>query len=126
MRKLSWLLICLLLISYAALAAADDPRPVIGTWEGESICTVRPSPCHDEHVIYDITADKEKLSISMDKVVNGERENMGALPCTYKSSTLRCTFRDTVWTFAIKDKQMQGELHLGDGTLYRRIKAQRK
>ncbi|MBZ5571349.1 MAG: hypothetical protein LAO09_05655 [Acidobacteriia bacterium] len=24
-----------------------DVRDVLGTWEGESICTVRPSPCHD-------------------------------------------------------------------------------
>src|SRR5437879_13856087 len=30
----------------------------LGAWEGESKCTVPDSPCHDEHVIYEIAADK--------------------------------------------------------------------
>jgi len=37
---------------FLAAAAAD---PISGTWEGTSLCQVKPSPCHDEHVIYRVT-----------------------------------------------------------------------
>ena len=110
------------------LASSQSLKEVVGTWEGESKCTVIPSPCHDEHVIYEITQEghSNKLSISADKVVEGERINMGTLPCSYHSPKLECTYRDSLWTFVIKDKEMAGKLTRADGTVYRKITAHKK
>ena len=110
----------------ATAASAADAKAYVGTWEGESLCTVHPSACHDEHVIYDVTAAGEKLNMSADKVVDGKRINMGSLPCAVEAGALRCPFRDTVWSFTAKDKVMEGELRLGDGTLFRRVKVEKK
>ena len=108
-------------------AQAGNPADVIGTWEGESKCTVRPSACHDEHVIYEVTqAGKEKLKMSADKVVNGERQNMGDLECAYDGKTLSCPFAKGVWAFDIRASKMTGTLKLTDGTLFRIVDAKKK
>ena len=39
-----------------------DSSEVIGTWEGQSKRTIPDSPCHDEHVIYEIAPDKDKAT----------------------------------------------------------------
>ena len=117
--------ICFLaLLSFCGVCGArsDAAADFLGTWEGESICTVRPSACHDEHVIYEITRDTAgKLSMSADKVVNGERQNMGTLTCTYARPTLRCEMPNGVWSFDAKDGKMTGTLTLTDGRLFRRV-----
>ena len=111
----------------AGVAAQGSPADVLGTWEGESICTVRPSACHDEHVIYDVKqADKGRYSMSADKVVNGERQNMGDLECTYDGKTLSCPFAKGVWAFSVTGGKLKGTLKLTDGTLFRNVEASRK
>jgi hypothetical protein len=111
----------------AALAQSGKPADVIGTWEGESICTVHPSACHDEHVIYDITKpDNGKFNCSADKVVNGERQNMGVLECSYDGKTLSCPFAKGVWAFDVSGTKMTGTLKLTDGTLFRKVNATKK
>jgi hypothetical protein len=40
------------MIAVAMLLAAAAADPVAGTWEGTSLCQIKPSPCHDEHVVY--------------------------------------------------------------------------
>ena len=104
----------------------DPAADVLGTWEGESKCTVQPSACHDEHVIYEVTrgADK-KLSMSADKVVNGERQNMGDLSCVYSRPTLRCDMPNGTWSFDAKEGKLTGTLTLPDGKLFRRVNASR-
>src|SRR5215472_9563872 len=92
-------------------AQTKKPADVLGTWEGESICTVRPSACHDEHVIYDVTrGDAGKLSMSADKVVNGERQNMGIIDCKYTRPDLRCDMPNGTWLFTVKDGKLTGTL----------------
>jgi hypothetical protein len=104
-----------------SLASGD----VGGTWKGESLCTVRPSPCKDETVIYTITEPDAKgaLTIDADKVVNGARENMGKLDCTYDKakSTVVCMMKNGKWEFTISGTSMKGTLTLPDGTLYRKV-----
>jgi hypothetical protein len=117
------------LVSYCAMCVAQPgkDRDVIGTWEGESICTVRPSACHDEHVIYEITeAGKANLKMSADKVVNGERQNMGDLECSYNGKTLSCPFAKGVWAFDVSGTKMTGTLKLTDGTLFRKVDVKKK
>src|SRR5262245_61987695 len=101
--------------------AQNSDAAVIGTWEGESKCTVPDSPCHDEHVIYEIARDKEPgvLKIDAYKVVNGEKQFMGALQCKYNSekSNLSCAGgnpqRKSDWQFTVAKDAMQGSLFLG-------------
>src|SRR5215472_7798936 len=71
-------------------------KAVLGSWEGESKCTVPTSPCHDEHVLYQITEDKKdpfQLDIDGYKIVDGAPEFMGTLACHYQSKVgaLSCT-----------------------------------
>lgn len=110
----------------SVLLAQSDSSSVVGTWEGKSICTVRPSACHDEHVIYDIARKGQKLMMSADKVVNGERQNMGDLECTYADETLTCPLPRGVWAFIVSGTKMTGELKLTDGTVFRKVDAQKK
>jgi hypothetical protein len=42
---------------WANIAGASDLGKVVGAWESESICQLANSPCHDEHVIYEIAED---------------------------------------------------------------------
>ena len=127
MRKTSVMHFVAVVSFCAGLAAQGDLSDVIGTWEGESICTVRPSACHDEHVIYEIKAGSEKkFTMSADKVVNGERQNMGDLDCSYDGKILSCPFAKGVWAFEISGTKMKGTLKLMDGTLFRKVEVGKK
>ena len=118
--------------SAAQSKSPDPPSEILGTWEGESKCTVPGSPCHDEHVIYEIAIDKRKAasaSLKMDgyKVVNRERQFMGTLRCDYDSSkkNLSCTSRGKSfddWQYTLSALTLQGTLTIdADKTLYRKI-----
>ena len=114
-------------IAYCAVSVAQsESTGVVGTWEGESTCTVQPSACHDEHVIYDITRKEQKLVMSADKVVNGQRQNMGTLDCSMEGKTLRCPMPRGVWSFEANGTKMTGELKLADGTLFRKVEVEKK
>jgi hypothetical protein len=123
-----WLMHLVAVLGFCAgVAAQGNPADVVGTWEGESICTVRPSACHDEHVIYEIKQGaKNKFNMSADKVVNGERQNMGDLECSYEGKTLSCPFAKGVWAFEVSGAKMKGTLKLADGTLFRNVDVVKK
>lgn len=123
-------LLCAVHVSLLGSSFAQAPKDLSGNWEGESICTVASSPCHDEHVIYRISQDKDapgKYTIGADKVVNGQPEYMGDLHCVYDQpkANLRCV-KPGVWEFTIVGDTMTGTLKLDDGTLYRKISVKRK
>jgi hypothetical protein len=76
METMRRLLPCIAFVAcFGAMASgARDLAEVAGTWEGESSCQVANSPCHDEHVIYEIAEEKEgKAKIEGYKIVNGEK-----------------------------------------------------
>jgi len=128
-KRFALSLIAVLTISLLCTnARAQKANSVLGTWEGESICTVRPSPCHDEHVIYEISRieNSDRLTIAMDKVVAGERQYMGSLECQYQPGHLLCHYRNDHWDYVVKGQKMTGTLTLSDGRLYRRISARKK
>ena len=118
-------------ILFAAIAIAchaasiPDSAGLAGDWTGESICTVHPSPCHDEHVIYHITEPDSagKLQINADKIVDGKPEFMGTIDCTFdrQHSSIACPMNNGTWEFTISGSTMNGTLKLPDGTLFRRI-----
>lgn len=119
----------LLLLSVSPATAAD---PVAGTWEGESKCTVAGSPCRDEHVIYEITPEGSAGRMKLDgyKVVNGEKDFMGALSCEWQAPRLTCTHggsRENLWEFVVRGTEMTGTLVVGkEKTLYRRVAVKRQ
>ena len=103
-------------------AAASNP---VGEWRGTSLCLVRPSPCHDEIVVYRITRMSMSDSLSLDarKIVNGQEEEMGVLGCraSASGSQLTCTMSNGVWRFTIRGDSLVGELRLPDNRKYRDI-----
>jgi|1185.fasta_scaffold1753657_1 hypothetical protein len=122
---------CILLFAVAAVGA-DKVSP-LGTWEGESLCTVPDSPCRNEHVVYEIKPDSKgqgNVTVDAFKIVNGEKLFMGALNCTWTEaeSVLACHYReDDDWSFKITGKEMKGTLHIKkERQLYRNISVTKK
>jgi hypothetical protein len=115
-----------------AFDPGKDSGPA-GEWRGDSTCTIKDSPCHDEIVVYEIRRGTQPniYTLKASKIVSGKREFMGTLDCTYESSThvLSCKAQDNpngTWMFQISGgKQMQGTLVLEDKRLYRRISVAR-
>ncbi len=111
-----------------SLHASD--KAVLGSWEGDAKCAMPDSPCHDEHVLYQITEDrKDSFQLNLDayKVIEGAPEFMGTLTCRYdgKAGVLSCTTSTREkddWEFHVTGDTMAGRLMTDDGkTLYRRI-----
>jgi hypothetical protein len=105
-----------------------------GIWKGTSLCQVKPSPCHDENVVYHISraANGKTYSIQMNKIVNGAEEEMGVSDAVYDEAKhiLTSTTKDRqgrvgVWLFKIDDKQIHGTLTIDQKTLYRIIEVKK-
>jgi hypothetical protein len=142
LRVRSLFLVAILLVPLVA-SAQKSANSIAGTWEGESICTVRDSPCHDEHVIYEIAWDTTEennpdhlgphLEWKMDayKIVNGEKQFMGSLPCSFdeKKRALSCAMKtrtEDYWEFIFDRDTLRGTLHVGtEKTLFRNVSAKR-
>lgn len=103
-----------------AQSSADpsDPAQLIGLWRGTSTCTDRvaaPS-CHDEQVVYEFTAGKKPGTVHWiaDKLVNGQRENMGELDLTYERTEhdWKAEFSsprvNMVWRLAVDGTHLSG------------------
>jgi hypothetical protein len=117
-----------MMICAALFAAAQKSNaPVLGTWKGESLCTVKPSACHDETVVYEISPGKNGGVVwKADKIVNGEQQNMGSLDCTFAASVLTCDMPGKgVWSLTVRGDTMTGTLKLSDGTLFRKVSVKR-
>lgn len=113
-----------------ASAALASDKAVLGSWEGDSKCTVPTSPCHDEHVLFQVSEDKKdpfQLNLDAYKIIDGSPEFMGTLSCHYesKAGALSCTTSNREkddWEFHVIGDTMAGRLLVDDGkTLYRRI-----
>lgn len=110
-------------VIFTVAASADSGSA--GDWRGESVCTVKGSPCHDEHALYHVEEPDSmgKLKIQMDKIVDGKPEIMGTVNCDYDNATatITCNTQRGVWKFNVTGNKMAGTLVLADGQLYRRI-----
>ena len=111
------------------MEAKNTNAIMLGKWKGESLCTVKPSACHDETVVYEITApagSKDHVVWKADKIVDGKQVNMGSLECRYDSHTITCDIPDrAVWSLTVDGDVMTGTLKLSDGTLFRKVLAKR-
>ena len=98
---------------------SDDGAKLVGNWTGESICTGTRPACHDEKVVYRITKAPDaagKVTIRMDKIVNGKPELMEAFDFQWdgEKGTLVNEFtRRTThgrWEFTVKGNIIEGVL----------------
>jgi len=127
------LTIAMLLCGIAPGLHASD-KAVLGSWEGDSKCMVPDSPCHDEHVFYQIAADKRdpfQLNLDAYRVVEGAPEFVRTLACHFdsKPAALSCTSSNKDnddWEFHIIGDTMAGRMTIDQGkTVYRRITLRR-
>ena len=105
------------------LAAAADVSSLVGTWRGESLCTVKPSSCNDERVVYHIArgAAAGTVTIQADKIVDGKALDMGTLDCTWDGAALTCLIPKGTFRFELAADHLRGTLKQADGTLFRKI-----
>jgi hypothetical protein len=119
----------LAVVGVMVLSLSASDKAVLGSWEGDSKCMVADSPCHDEHVLYQIAENKKdpfQLNLDGYKIVDGAPEFIGTLTCHFESKTgaLSCTSstkdKDD-WEFHVMGDAMSGRLMIEGKTLYRRI-----
>ena len=119
----------LLAAGLGAAQTQESKGGPVGTWKGESHCTVKPSSCQEETVVYYISraSTGAKLVMKANKVVDGEEVSMGDLECAWAdpSHTLTCEMPRGTWSFTVSGDSMAGTLKLTDGTLFRKVSVTR-
>ena len=123
------------MIAAALFLAAASPDPIAGTWEGTSLCQIKPSPCHDEHVVYRIKeTGGRRYRIDAYKVVAGEEQFMGPIDMVLDSSrhALTGSNRDRAgvehpWLFMIEGDRITGKaLTAPAGQVFRLIDVKKR
>jgi hypothetical protein len=116
----------------AQAASGSQSVTALGTWRGTSVCLVHPSSCHDEVVVYRITAGSGRDSVALDarKIVRGQEDDMGVLACRVTPAVspavgLTCRIPNAVWRFPVRGDSLVGELRLADSTRFRDVHAVR-
>jgi len=118
------------MIAVAFLFAAAAADPVAGTWEGTSLCQIKPSPCHDEHVIYRFTkTGTREYRLEAYKVVNGQEQYMGPIDFSLDAAghLLSGSNKDRAgvvhpWLFTVRGTHISGKTLTGpNGQVFRLI-----
>ena len=113
------------MIAAIVLLAAAAADPVSGTWEGTSICQVRPSPCRDERAIYRVTRTTARhYRFDGYRMVGRKELFMGTIDLTFDPALNQ--LRGPTLQFTVKGDHLSGRLMLADGTLYRLIEADKR
>jgi len=117
------------------LFGAQPLEGIAGTWEGTSLCQIKPSPCHDEHVVYRIkSTGPRQFRVDAYKVVGGQELFMGPLDLQLDESgrNLAGSNRDRSgvdhpWLFSVKGKHMSGRaLTAVNGQVFRLIEIDKR
>jgi hypothetical protein len=108
------------------MAPVDDLERFVGEWRGDSTCVAKNTACRDETVIYRIAKIPEKsgyLSVSADKIVNGNAVNMGTLEFRYDQDRdlLICEYSQGRWQFKVDGRKMEGTLTRADNSVFRSV-----
>lgn len=110
------------MIALALLLAATRADPFVGTWEGTSLCQVRPSACRDEHVIYRVSAlGPGRYHFVMTKLIAGKEQPMADLDlatskldrAAISGTTFDRAGRPATWTFTPRRNHMSGSATVG-------------
>ena len=130
-------IVCILATDAFGQEQKSDISKLVGDWTGESICANKEKfpACKDEHVVYTIKLTPNKtdsVTLTMDKIVDGKRENMGegdfvydqkkqTLVSEYKNSRVHLTIE-----FVVKGETIEGIVaELPERTLVRNIKVKK-
>jgi hypothetical protein len=113
----------------ALLLVAATGNPISGTWEGTSLCQVKPSPCHGEHVIYRVKQTApHRYQIDAYKLVAGQELFTGVVDVAFDPATglLDGAIASRAKAVAqlrlnLRGARLTGRMSLTDGTLYRLI-----
>jgi hypothetical protein len=112
-------------IAVALFLAAAGADPIPGSWEGTSLCQVKPSPCHDEHAIYRIkSARSRQYSIDGYRLASGRQLFMGRIDVTLDSGGTHlngAVVGGGQLQLTLKGPHMSGRMTKADGTLVRLI-----
>ena len=116
------------MIAAFLLLAAASTDPIAGTWEGSSLCQVKPSPCHDEHVIYHATPTVVRsYNFAAYKLTDGKEQFIGTMDLKFDPAAgqLHGTIAGSRVSghilFTVESNHLSGRMTLGDGTLFRLI-----
>jgi len=119
------------LIVYVVQAATASPPRIsalVGNWSGTSLCQVKPSPCHDENVVFRFSNPHEdKVTVQADKIVDGKAVTMGSGEWAYDQSTgtLIWHIPRGNWKLIVDGNTMNGILTVPDNVVFRKIHLQR-
>jgi hypothetical protein len=115
----------LLFTAFTTVTVVADDVPIAGSWSGESLCASERGACKDEHVIWTFKAPDSKghVWISADRVVDGQRINMGASDYDYNREKTTLTWKNQygVWELRIKGDVIEGSMTLNDGRVVRKM-----
>jgi hypothetical protein len=122
------------MIAAVLLLAAASADPIVGRWEGTSLCQVKPSPCHDEHAVYYMkAADPHGYTLDGYKLVSDEEQFMGAIDLTFdaKLNQLDGVIMDragspTRLNLVLRGSHLSGSMIQADGTVYRLIEIDKR
>jgi hypothetical protein len=117
------------MIGALLFVAATQADPLPGVWEGTSLCQLKPSACHDEHVIYRVgSTGARRYKINAYKLVGGQQLFMGAISLQLDSTSTQLDgpviARNQLQArlhLEIKGTHMSGRMTLPDGRLFRLI-----
>jgi hypothetical protein len=131
-QKLFTFGLAILLAKFSNASAFFNDSLLVGTWKGNSICQVKPSPCHDEINVYHITKGEKPniFHVVGNKIVNGQEENMADNDFVFNPADNTLFFHSGEYKFSIKftvkGDSMEGALVKDDNTLYRIIKLKKE
>lgn len=86
-----------------------------GIWKGESICQVKGSPCHDEHVVYYISSTDKNLNLEIkaNKILNNAEVEMGTIQFHYEeklNAIISVPETRGTWKFTREGNHLKGNL----------------
>ena len=115
--------VAFVLVGVCVLGGAGPVDEIVGTWRGTSACVDREAApaCTDEEVIYDIVAtpgQRDSVTVTADKVVDGKRVPMGPLVFTHETtsrswiSELETPRVHALWRLSVRGMTLSGTLTL--------------
>lgn len=121
------------MIGAAILLAVTAADPLTGTWEGTSSCQVKPSACHDEHVLYRFTSvQPRRYRIDAYKLVAGQHIFMGPIEVRFDPATahiegplISSGQSRGMLLLTLKGAHLSGDITLPEGMVYRLIEVER-
>ena len=97
---------------------------LVGEWSGTSLCQVKPSPCHDEEVVFRLShPEKDKIRLQADKIVDGKAVTTGVDDWFYDSASqvLIWEIPRGTWKLTVDGDEINGTLITRDNVVFRKV-----